>query len=175
MVLVQYRNRNSNWPIILADTVTNTETTLQREKLVAKTMGYFFNHKRDPQTKFAIKYSRFLNYFLKICVQFQALKNLYPHKKRKTWENWKKFEKKKFRFRKKKIWLGYWYQNWASVAHWMWTTSTYRERKLIFTLTLLTTSHFRNLSYNRPRWYGEVCHVQKRFLTLKPNLICTYL
>ena len=63
----------------------------------------------------------------------------------------------------------------SSVAATIWTTNTYRERKLIFTLTLLTTSHFRNLSYNRPRWYGKVCHVQKRFLTLKPNLICTYL
>ena len=30
------------------DTVTNTETTFQRENLVTNSMGYFFNNKRAP-------------------------------------------------------------------------------------------------------------------------------
>ena len=34
--------------IVSADTVTNTETTFQRENLVTNSMGYFFNHKRAP-------------------------------------------------------------------------------------------------------------------------------
>ena len=53
-------------------------------------MGYLFNHKRAPQTKFGTKYSRFFRSFLKICVLFQAFKDLYPPKKQK---NMRKFEK----------------------------------------------------------------------------------
>ena len=38
-----------NWPILLADTVTITKTTFQRENLVTDIMRYFFNHKRAPK------------------------------------------------------------------------------------------------------------------------------
>jgi hypothetical protein len=34
-------------------TVTDTETTFQRENLVTNSKGYFFHHKRVPNTKFA--------------------------------------------------------------------------------------------------------------------------
>jgi hypothetical protein len=47
-ILVSVRNQNLNWLILSADTVTDTETTFQRENLVTNSMGYFFNHKRDP-------------------------------------------------------------------------------------------------------------------------------
>ena len=40
----------------LADTVTNTETTLQMKNLVAHSMGYFSHYKRAPKPKFADKY-----------------------------------------------------------------------------------------------------------------------
>ena len=47
-ILVSVQYRNPNWLILSADTVTNTETTFQRENLVTNSMGYFFNHKRAP-------------------------------------------------------------------------------------------------------------------------------
>ena len=39
--IVYDRYRNLNWLILLADTITNTETTFQRENLVTNSMGYF--------------------------------------------------------------------------------------------------------------------------------------
>ena len=48
LVSVWYRNRNSNWRTISADTVTDTETTIERKNLVTNSMGYFFNHKKAP-------------------------------------------------------------------------------------------------------------------------------
>ena len=52
-------DRNHYWPILSADTVTDTktdtETTFQRENL----MGYFSHYKRAPKTKLAAKYQRF--------------------------------------------------------------------------------------------------------------------
>ena len=40
----------------LADTVTDTKTTFQRENLVIDSMGYFFNHKGTSKIKSAAKY-----------------------------------------------------------------------------------------------------------------------
>ena len=34
-----------NWPIILADTVTDTETTFQMKNVETKRQGTFFNHR----------------------------------------------------------------------------------------------------------------------------------
>ena len=42
---------------VLADTVFDIETTLQRANLDIEIMGYFFNHNKAPKTKFASKYS----------------------------------------------------------------------------------------------------------------------
>ena len=52
---------------------------------------------------------------LKICVQFQAFKNLYPTKKEENIGRFEKIEKKCFGFWKKKFWLQYRYQNWTLV------------------------------------------------------------
>ena len=46
LVLFRYRYQNPNGLIVSADSVTDTETTFQRENLVTKSMGYFFNHKK---------------------------------------------------------------------------------------------------------------------------------
>ena len=48
LVSVRYRYRNPIWLIVLADTVTDTETTFQMENLVTNSIGYFFNYKRTP-------------------------------------------------------------------------------------------------------------------------------
>ena len=42
--------------MLSADTVTDTETTFQRQNITANNMWYYFNHKRGPKTKFAAKY-----------------------------------------------------------------------------------------------------------------------
>ena len=55
-----YWNRNPNWPILSTNTVT--ETTIQRENLVANSVGYFFLHK-SHKTRFDNEYSIFLDYF----------------------------------------------------------------------------------------------------------------
>ena len=75
-----------------------TETKFQQKNLVIHSMGYFFNHKRAPLTKFAAKYSRFLDYF---CRSVFNLKTYIPLRSRKTWENLKNFEEKSFGFGKK--------------------------------------------------------------------------
>ena len=82
----RYWNWNPNWPILLADSVTDTETTSQRENLVTDSVGHSFNHKHW------IFESMIWRLFLKIWVYFPAHKNLYPPKK------WKKYS---FGFRKK--------------------------------------------------------------------------
>ena len=74
----RYWNWNPNWPILLADSVTDTETTSQRENLVTDSVGHSFNHKHW------IFESMIWRLFLKIWVYFPAHKNLYPPKK---WKN----------------------------------------------------------------------------------------
>ena len=71
----RYWNWNPNWPILLADSVTDTETTSQRENLVTDSVGHSFNHKHW------IFESMIWRLFLKIWVYFPAHKNLYPPKK----------------------------------------------------------------------------------------------
>ena len=39
---VQYWHRNPNWPILSADTVTNTKTTFQRKNLVTNTRSMYY-------------------------------------------------------------------------------------------------------------------------------------
>ena len=63
-------------------------------------MGYFPHFKRTSKTKFTDKYQR----FLKLLKTYIAPR-----------ENLKFFEKKEFRFRKKKIQLRYRYRNWTLV------------------------------------------------------------
>ena len=49
LVQVQYQNRNPNQTILLADTVTNTEATFQRENLVTNSMyGGIFSIIKGP-------------------------------------------------------------------------------------------------------------------------------
>ena len=48
LVQFRYRNRNLNWLIVSADTVTDTETTFQRENVVTNSMGYFSHLKTGP-------------------------------------------------------------------------------------------------------------------------------
>ena len=108
----------------LADTFGNTETTFQRENLVTNNMGYpillVIYH------KICCQIFKILKLFLKIFVQFQAFRNLYPSKKQKTLENSKIFETK-FCFWKKKsapismpkldLSFGSWHRNLVLVAH----------------------------------------------------------
>ena len=64
-------------------------------------MGYFFHHKRDrPLKQICCQILKILKLFLKICVQFQAFKNVYPPKKQK---HMRKFEVKKKRKKKKLV------------------------------------------------------------------------
>ena len=49
------RNQNPNLPILLADTVTDTETTFQIKNIITDRNEYFFQHKMAPKTKFAAK------------------------------------------------------------------------------------------------------------------------
>ena len=96
LVQVRYRNRNPNWPILSADSVTNTKTdtvtdtktTFQRQLPIVRGIFSIIKGPLEPNLLPNIEdYSL----FLKICVQFQAFKNLYPHKNQK---NMRIFEKK---------------------------------------------------------------------------------
>ena len=60
-----------------------------------------FNHKRALWTKFAAKYSRFSHYFWRLVFYFKLSKTYISIRSRKSWEDLKKFEKKKFRILKK--------------------------------------------------------------------------
>ena len=76
----------------------------------------FFQLLKEPSNQICCQIFKILKLFLKICVQFQAFKNLYPPRSRKTYENLKNFEKKSFGFRKKNFGsntdteIGLWFQ-----------------------------------------------------------------
>ena len=89
-------------------------------------MGYFFHYKMAPKTKFLLNIKNFSS-FLKICIQFQVWKFLYPLEKQKHMIKFEIFEKKnkvlvsdkKFQLQAPKLDLDFssWYQNLVSVAH----------------------------------------------------------
>ena len=104
----RYWNWNPNWPILLADSVTDTETTSQRENLVTDSVGHSFNHKHW------IFESMIWRLFLKIWVYFPAHKNLYPPKK---WKNIVSVSEKKVRLRNR---------------YWKWTLVSVPDTKIWF-------------------------------------------
>ena len=69
------KNLGNNVRTSVFGAVTDTETTFQRGK---SSMGYFFNQKSAPQTKFAAKYSRFLDYFWRSVFNFKPIKPISP-------------------------------------------------------------------------------------------------
>ena len=109
LVYVRHRNQNPNWPILLADTVTDTETPFQRENLVDKIS------------------SSYLLPWWPILGIFSILKG--PHKPNFfLWEKMRKIWKKKLGWRKKRnlapmptpkldIGFGSRYRNLVSVEH----------------------------------------------------------
>ena len=56
IILVLVRYQKPNWPILSADTATNTKTIFKRENLVIDKMGY-------PKIKFAVNSYISLDYF----------------------------------------------------------------------------------------------------------------
>ena len=99
-----YNSKTQNWPILLADTSTDTETTFQRENLVTDSVGYFFHHKGALKTKFAGKFSIFSGCFW-VPSRF-IFKLIKTHISKKQVGNMRKIWNWKFRFWKKN-WLRY--------------------------------------------------------------------
>ena len=77
--LCPYRNWKINWWILSADTITDTQTTFQRENLVTDSMGYFFHPKRALKTIFS-------DYFWRSGFIFKLFKNSYPQKRSGKYE-----------------------------------------------------------------------------------------
>ena len=68
------KQENLNWPILSADTLTNTETTFQWKNLVTNTMGYFFIIKGPLKPNFLEN----ITYFWKSGFIFKLIKTYIP-------------------------------------------------------------------------------------------------
>ena len=117
--------QNLNWPILSADTVTDTETPIQRENLVNDSMW-------APKTKFAAKYYIFQNYFRRFRFIFKLINTYIPQRSGKKLNLLKKCLNS---LKKRSFGFGYRYQNWTLVSvpdteTWFWSHTNWFLAKI---------------------------------------------